>query len=106
MNENPLGMPLEVDTMIPAAVTVQGAPIPLDLAELFTAQGGEILGKDLELSQQVKLEILGKGAHFRRADGIEDDLEHAVKSNGGKSPRKPRIYFSDLSSRTGCGIGR
>ena len=93
VNENPFGMPLKVDPVIAAAVTVQRASIPLDLAEVFPAQGGEIIGKDLELGQQVELEILGKGAHFRSTDGIEDDLKHAGKSNGGKPPRKPRIYL-------------
>ena len=74
-------MPLKVDPVIAAAVTVQRASIPLDLAEVFPAQGGEIIGKDLELGQQVELEILGKGAHFRSADGIEDDLKHGGKSS-------------------------
>ena len=59
VDQDPLSMALKVDPVIAAAVTVQRATIPLDLAEMLSAQGGKILGKNLKLGQQVELEILG-----------------------------------------------
>jgi hypothetical protein len=76
-------MTLEVDAVITASETVKGPAIPLDLAELGAVKGFEILGKNLKLRKKVELEILWEGAHFRGADGIEDDLEH-----GGEFLRK------------------
>lgn len=76
MNQDPLGMALEVDAMIARAEAVEGTTIPLDLAELAAGKGVEIFGKNLELREKIELEILGEGAHFGSADRVEDDLEH------------------------------
>jgi hypothetical protein len=62
--------------VIAATEAVQGAAITLDFAKVASVQGIEIFGKYLELREKVELEILWEGAHFRGADGIEDDLEH------------------------------
>jgi hypothetical protein len=76
VNQDPLGMTFEVDAVIAATEAVQGAAIALNFAKVASVQGIEIFGKYLELREKVELKILGKSAHFRGADGIEDDLEH------------------------------
>jgi uncharacterized heparinase superfamily protein len=86
MDENPLGMALEIDAVIAAAKAVQRASITLNLAEVGSFEEVEIIRQDLELGQQVKLEILGKGAHLSRTCGIKNDLKHAYESNGKRLP--------------------
>jgi len=86
VDEDPLGMALEVDAVVAAAEAVQGSPVTLDLAEVGPLEGIEIIGQDLKLGQQVELEILGKRTHFRRACGIEDDLKHSGKGSGNRLP--------------------
>jgi len=51
VDQDSLGMALKVNPVIATAVTVQRASVSIDLAEVLSAQGGEILGKDLELGQ-------------------------------------------------------
>lgn len=82
VNQDSLRVALKVDAMIAAAETVQGAAVALDPAEVGSIEGVQILRQDLKLGEQIELEILGKGAHFRGADGIEDDLEHGEKVKG------------------------
>ena len=77
VNKDPVGMALEVDPVIAAAVAVEGPPVPLDLPEVLPIQGIKISWQDLELREQIELEVLGKRAHLRGADGIKDDLEHS-----------------------------
>ena len=76
VDEDPFGMTLKVDAVIAAAESVERPPVALDLAEALSLQRVEIVRHDLELGEQVELEIFREGAHFRRTDGIEDDLEH------------------------------
>jgi len=86
VDEDPLGVALEVDAVVAAAEAVQGAAVTLDLAEVGPLEGIKIIRQDLKLSQQVELEILGKRTHFRRAYGIEDDLKHSGEDSGKRLP--------------------
>ena len=86
VDEDPLGVTLEVDAVIAAAKAVQGTAVTLDLAEVGSLKGIEIIRQDLKLGQKVELEILGKGTHFRRACGIEDDLKHSDQDSGKRMP--------------------
>ena len=88
VNQDPLGMALEVDAVIAATEAVKGASIALDLAEEGPVQGIEIFRQDLEFREKVQLEILGKCAHFGGADGIEDDLKHGEESRVNQEIRK------------------
>jgi hypothetical protein len=80
VDQDSLRVALEVDAMITATEAMKRATVALDPAEILPVEGTEIIGKDLELGEKVELEILGKGAHFRGADGIEDDLEHGKEA--------------------------
>ena len=80
VDQDSLLVALEVDAVVAATEAVKRAAVPLDSAEIFPVERTKIIGKDLELGEEVELEILGKGAHFRGADGIEDDLEHGKEA--------------------------
>jgi hypothetical protein len=76
VDQDPLGMALKVNPVIPATETVKGASIPLDFAEIFSIKGVQVFGEHLKLREKIELEVLGQGTHFGGADGVEDDLEH------------------------------
>ena len=51
-------------------------PFALDHAETARIQIIEVFRENLEFSQQIELQRLRQRRHFRRAQFVEDDLEH------------------------------
>src|SRR2546423_9875506 len=67
---------LEIDPVFLRAIPMQLLSFALDHAEPAAVEVIEVLGKDLEFRQQFELQRLRQRRHFRRAQLVEDDLEH------------------------------
>ena len=55
VDEQPLGMVLEVDAIILRTVSMKRPPIARDLAELLTIERFQIAGQELKFRQQLQL---------------------------------------------------
>ena len=99
MDQDTLGMPLEIDPVIRRAIPVKRAALPGDFSEPLLVERIGLARQKMELREQLELEILRQCSHLGGADFIENDLEHAP-TNRADGPRKARMEICDDSSGT------
>ena len=67
----------EIDAVIADPEAVQSAAGAFEFAERIQFGVHDLLGQAAKLAQDLELQFLGHAGQFRRAGGIEDDLEWA-----------------------------
>jgi len=87
MDHNTQFVPFKIDPIITEAETVQGLARPFKFAEMVQIAFEHFLRQAAKFSQDVQLQFARHFGQFRRADGIENDLElHAAKLNVNAPP--------------------
>src|SRR4029453_7735633 len=69
----------KINAVIFRPIAIQLFSLTLDHAKPLRIKVVQILGQNLELCQQHKLQPFREGGYFRRAQFVEDDLEHGQK---------------------------
>ena len=67
---------LEINPVFLRAVAVQIALFAMELAEFFRISLIEVLGQEIEFTEDLQLKHLGQVGQFGGAAIVEDDLEH------------------------------
>jgi len=91
IHQDSIGVFLKIDAVITGSATVERVPVTAYLPEATAIEVLQILGKNLELHQQLQLQILRQRRHFGRADFGKDRLKHASTSGGRGRERKTGI---------------
>ena len=76
VDQEPFGMLLKINPVIPRPAAQQTAAIPRDLSKFFILHSLQIPWQKLKFRKQVQLQILWQNCHFPGADSIEDHLKH------------------------------
>lgn len=97
--ENAIWVFLKINAVITGSAAVERVPVPAYLPEATAIEILQILGKNLELHQQLQLQILRQRSHFGRADFGKDRLKHTSPSGGRGRERKTGFPTSDGPSR-------
>jgi hypothetical protein len=76
MDGNALVRFLEIDPVILRPIAIQLFSLALNHAKPLRIKMIQILGQNLELCQQLKLQPFRQRGYFCRTQFVEDDLEH------------------------------
>lgn len=76
MDENAIGVALEINPVVPSPVAVERSTIARDAAEFLALQRVEVARQEMKLRQKIELQILRQRGHFAGTDGVEYHLKH------------------------------
>ena len=66
----------EIDAIIFGAIAIKFFSVPLKQSKPAAVEILQVLGLNLKLSEKIELQCFWQGRHLRRAQLVENDLEH------------------------------